>query len=422
MGFSSTRSGPSSRPAYVDGFKALRHPGYNVAYWNLAQRRVSRREGEWVVNGEPLRFVHFSGNVIEDETVFSRHSQQFGVDNLGPFRELLDEYRSEVVAHGHDFYRSIPYAFDRGLPNAHTPQSVFDARSTVSPSPKLLPLTEWATKGERDEWAQRNDSVLQARREVESHAIPRDRVFDLSGYCRFCDAPRRFRTGPMYAKAKLPDGRTVPNWREHLACTECGFVTRIRGTYHVLTQEIAPAPDAAIYTTEMVTNFFTRMRDRYPALVGSEFIRPDLKPGTLVNGMRHEDVQHLSFGADQFDVVVSMDVLEHVPDHKSAMGELCRVLRPGGALVLTVPFDLSRQQHETRAYIDESGELHHLMEPEMHGNPMSPEAGSLSYRTFGWEILDDLKGAGFTRAHVVEYWSREMLYFGEGICFVARKS
>lgn len=36
-------------------------PGYNVAYWNLDQRKITEVEGEFFASGLPLRFFHFSG-------------------------------------------------------------------------------------------------------------------------------------------------------------------------------------------------------------------------------------------------------------------------------------------------------------------------------------------------------------------------
>jgi len=39
----------------------------------------------------------------------------------------------------------------------------------------------------------------------------------------------------------------------------------------------------------------------------------------------------------QADLVVCSDVLEHIPDDRSAVFALCALTRPGGILVLTVP-------------------------------------------------------------------------------------
>jgi SAM-dependent methyltransferase len=40
----------------------------------------------------------------------------------------------------------------------------------------------------------------------------------------------------------------------------------------------------------------------------------------------------------EFDTILSTDVLEHIARPDRAWAEMCRVLRPGGKLVLTTPF------------------------------------------------------------------------------------
>jgi len=54
-------------------------------------------------------------------------------------------------------------------------------------------------------------------------------------------------------------------------------------------------------------------------------------------GVSCSTVEAMAYPAEQFDVVVSADVLEHVPDDRRAMREMVRVLRPGGLLVAAVP-------------------------------------------------------------------------------------
>lgn len=49
------------------------------------------------------------------------------------------------------------------------------------------------------------------------------------------------------------------------------------------------------------------------------------------------DIACLPFQDQSFDLIVALDILEHVPDDKAAMRELRRVLKPNGRLVVTVP-------------------------------------------------------------------------------------
>jgi SAM-dependent methyltransferase len=48
-------------------------------------------------------------------------------------------------------------------------------------------------------------------------------------------------------------------------------------------------------------------------------------------------VVELPFQSASLDVVLSCDVLEHLPDDAAGLAEMVRVLKPGGCLVLTVP-------------------------------------------------------------------------------------
>lgn len=121
-------------PSFIAKTHILHHPGYNVAYWNLPQRKVVNSPRGWLVNGLPVRFVHFSGNNLKDENVFSRHSPQMTAANVGEINELLKEYRARVFGNGHQAYSQLPYAFSwngaSGV-NEHTPEPERVAQEVV---------------------------------------------------------------------------------------------------------------------------------------------------------------------------------------------------------------------------------------------------------------------------------------------------
>lgn len=74
--------------------------------------------------------------------------------------------------------------------------------------------------------------------------------------------------------------------------------------------------------------------------LGHRHVGVDLSPTAAVVARAHGvqvvrgDAQRLPFADGVADVVVAGEVLEHVPDLAAAVGEACRVLRPGGTLVV----------------------------------------------------------------------------------------
>src|SRR5579872_1235395 len=49
------------------------------------------------------------------------------------------------------------------------------------------------------------------------------------------------------------------------------------------------------------------------------------------------DAMRLPFRDGAFDVIVALDILEHVSDDAAALREFYRVLKPGGRVIATVP-------------------------------------------------------------------------------------
>jgi len=106
-----------------------------------------------------------------------------------------------------------------------------------------------------------------------------------------------------------------------------------------------------------------------------------------VNGIRCENLEHLSFSNESFDLHLTQDVFEHLFDPGAACREIARTLRPGGAHVFTTP--LVRKNEPTRfcAFLAPDGTVIHLMEPEYHENPL-PSEGSLVTVNWGYDIAN----------------------------------
>lgn len=81
-------------PCFFDDTLVLRDPGYNVASWNLSQRRLSfDAMGEVRVNDTPLRFFHFT----KLGPVGDMMTRRYGLGNAEVF-ELWAWYRRAVQA------------------------------------------------------------------------------------------------------------------------------------------------------------------------------------------------------------------------------------------------------------------------------------------------------------------------------------
>ncbi len=56
-----------------------------------------------------------------------------------------------------------------------------------------------------------------------------------------------------------------------------------------------------------------------------------------LTSMVRADAMKLPLATGQFDVLIAMDMLEHLPDDAAALSEFYRVLKPGGTMIATVP-------------------------------------------------------------------------------------
>ncbi|MFQ5706822.1 MAG: class I SAM-dependent methyltransferase [bacterium] len=76
-----------------------------------------------------------------------------------------------------------------------------------------------------------------------------------------------------------------------------------------------------------------------------------------------QDARDLKYENDEFDIVYSVSVIEHIPDHgdSEAMQEIHRVLKPGGLAIIEVPYAL--KTHETVKNTD-------VYERQFNGEPV----------------------------------------------------
>jgi GT2 family glycosyltransferase/glycosyltransferase involved in cell wall biosynthesis/SAM-dependent methyltransferase len=313
------------------------------------------------------------------------------------------------------------FSFDAGLRTVEDllrsldiePRTVTNSRNPGVPTGDL-DVSRFPNLAAYQEQIVESAAHLAVRAEAESALIPSGppAPFVIEGFCIACVAPASFRVGYEYAHRDR-SGRRLPNWREHLVCS-CGLNARTRAVVHVLTELCGATSASDVYLMEQASPLHHVCARRHRRLVASAFVDPALAPGAVVDGLRHEDATRLSFADASLDYIVSCDVLEHVPDYRKAFAECARTLRPGGQLLLTVPFLMHGPTTVVRSRVTASGAVEHLLPPEYHGDPRQPDAGILCFQHFGWDALDDLTSAGFRSAELLLLWSRTFGYLGGG--------
>ena len=107
-------------PIYFNQVKLLDHAGCNIAYWNLHERMVSKRDGKFFVNDQPLLFYHYSGYSMDTPGLISRHQDRTNMDDHPALKELFTIYQDALVKNNHAgmlklecFYKKRPSLLKR---------------------------------------------------------------------------------------------------------------------------------------------------------------------------------------------------------------------------------------------------------------------------------------------------------------------
>ncbi len=258
-------------------------------------------------------------------------------------------------------------------------------------------------------WTQRFERFV---REQDAIYLPAGATqpFTQGGLCVVCSGDRDFMTDFMFAG---PDamGRVIPAWRERQICA-CGLNCRQRSCYHILTEGLGLNTNSVIYCTEQTTELFHRIRNVFPHATGSEFLGDSVPLGAMnSDGIRNEDIMRLTYPDASFDCIFTLDVMEHVPDYGAGFREMARCLKSGGKLLITAPFDFGLDRTVVRASINADGTLTHHLPPVYHADPINDQ-GVLCFNDFGWDILDDLRAAGFPDATLFIYTAPNYGYVG----------
>jgi glycosyltransferase involved in cell wall biosynthesis len=87
-------------------------PGVNVGYWNLGTRALERRGESYTVNGNPLRFFHFSGFDPARPYALSRRQTRIRLPDEPDLAALCEGYAADLRAAGFDPEHQQPWMYD----------------------------------------------------------------------------------------------------------------------------------------------------------------------------------------------------------------------------------------------------------------------------------------------------------------------
>lgn len=88
-----------------------RDPGVNFGYWRAATSRLEHGESGVLVDGRPLRCMHFSGFDPKQPDRLSANDNRVHLDRHPVLRDLCSRFAERLRAHGHDESGRWPYAF-----------------------------------------------------------------------------------------------------------------------------------------------------------------------------------------------------------------------------------------------------------------------------------------------------------------------
>ena len=383
--------------------------GLPVVATPLAAEGMSLTDGENIlVADDEEAFADTVAKIYKDEALWNRISRnglEFADNAWGA--EAACKILNEILT-------DISINATRGV----YPLSLYSGPDMAQKEIKKQPnkLTPIASIKSRENYILALDSdLLRQISAVEKTLIESTRAeaFAVDGYCVPCNKNVSFLVD-MQSGGQRQDIGWLPNWRERLECPLCRMNNRQRLIATLVTRELGVHRKKHVYFMEQVTPIYNWAIATFKNhnTVGSEYLGHEYEGGAIIKGIRHEDVNNLSFSDGALDLIVSNDVFEHVPNPARAFAECARVLKEGGVMLATIPFHRNIDESITRARIID-GQLEHVLPPLYHGNPVSAD-GSLVFTDFGWDVLQGMQAAGFSDVSVGIYASVELGHLGGG--------
>ena len=210
-------------------------------------------------------------------------------------------------------------------------------------------------------------------------------------------------------------------FRDHLLCSKCGSIPRERALALLLERHFPNWRSLNIHESSPGNRGISpKLKHECVNYTATQFF-PGKPLGQLFHGFQNENLEKQTFADGTFDLVVTLDVMEHVNEPELVFSEVARSLKSGGAYLFTVPTYKERTTGERRARYMTDGTVEHLAKPEYHGNPIS-DAGSLVTFHYGYDLPDLIYEWSGLNVEVSRFHDHEMGIIGEFTeVYLARK-
>lgn len=176
------------------------------------------------------------------------------------------------------------------------------------------------------------------------------------GYCPICEQETIF--------------VEFESWlRDYYKCINCMSIPRGRALVRTLHRFVPDWKEKVMHECSPKYIFIEYFGERCCKYTYSRYLE-DVPCGTVVNGVRCENLENLTFADECIDIFITQDVLEHVMNPTKALSEISRVLKVGGWHIFTVPIYESNEKTIQKATIDAKGDVLYLSEPEYHAEDL----------------------------------------------------
>jgi len=199
--------------------------------------------------------------------------------------------------------------------------------------------------------------------------------------------------------------KNAASFREGYQCDSCKASLRYQGQASAILSVFSNSQSAALQDLvgeerlrslsiyePGVAGPFRKLLSDFPHYVNS-FYWDDVALGAERDGTQCQSLEDLTFENDEFDLIISSDVMGNVRKPWAAFSEIFRVLKRGGCYIFSIPVHLPMPAL-TKYRVETSTDKDvHVEEPRYTGDGQGGR--SLVYTEFGADILSNLSMLGY---------------------------